>query len=124
MPTDTALAHPLPDRATDLERVDRLARLLDTRYGIPGTKLRFGLDSLIGLIPGVGDTVMLLPSIWIISVAWKHDVPKRTIARMIWNSGVDFVVGSVPVAGDVFDLFYKSHRKNAALLREALRAQR
>ena len=123
MPTDTTFARRRPDRASDLERVDRLARLLDTRYGIPGTRLRFGLDSLIGLIPGIGDAATLVPSVWIIAVAWKHDVPKRTIARMAWNSGVDFAVGSIPFAGDLFDLFYKSHRKNAVLLREALRAQ-
>lgn len=123
MPTDTTVARRRTDRASDLERVDRLARLLDTRYGIPGTRLRFGLDSLVGLIPGLGDAAMLVPSIWIIAVAWKHDVPKRTIARMAWNSGVDFAVGSIPFAGDLFDLSYKSHRKNAVLLREALRAQ-
>ena len=85
-----------------------------------GTQVRFGLDSLIGLIPGVGDTAMLLPSLWIMAVAYKHGVPKRTIARMGWNAGVDYVVGSIPLLGDLFDLFYKSHRKNAALLRDAL----
>lgn len=122
MENSTALA-PTPDAAHDLDRVERVASWLDTRYVIPGTQVRFGLDSLIGLIPGVGDTAMLLPSLWIMAVAYKHGVPKRTIARMGWNAGVDYVVGSVPLLGDLFDLFYKSHRKNAALLREALGAR-
>ncbi|MBV7380804.1 DUF4112 domain-containing protein [Maritimibacter dapengensis] len=119
MERSTALA-PTPDAAHDLARVERVASWLDTRYVIPGTQVRFGLDSLIGLIPGVGDTAMLLPSLWIMAVAYKHGVPKRTIAQMGWNAGVDYVVGSIPLLGDLFDLFYKSHRKNAALLRDAL----
>lgn len=120
MPTDAALAAPTADRAADLARVERVARLLDTRYGLPGTRLRFGLDSLVGLIPGVGDTVMLLPSLWIMAVAHKHGVSKGIIAKMAWNAGVDYVVGSIPIAGDLFDLVFKSHRRNATLLREAL----
>lgn len=118
--TDTALTAPTPDAAHDLARVERIATLLDSRFTIPGTRIRFGLDSVVGLIPGAGDTAMLIPSLWIMAVAHKHGVRKRTIAKMGWYAGVDYVVGSVPVLGDLFDLFYKSHRKNAALLREAL----
>ena len=122
MPTATAThATVTPtDRQRDLARVQRLARLLDTRYGIPGTRLRFGLDSIIGLVPGVGDTAMLLPSVWMMAVAHKHGVPKSTLVKMAGNAGLDWAVGSVPVVGDVFDLFFKSHRRNAALLAEAL----
>lgn len=114
------LSSPSDAAAADLARVERVASLLDTRFAIPGTGLRFGLDSLVGLVPGLGDTAMLLPSLWIIAVARRHGVPRRTLARMGLNAGLDFVVGSVPVAGDIFDLFYKSHRKNAVLLRRAL----
>lgn len=120
--SDTALTAPTPDAARDLARVERIATLLDSRFTIPGTRIRFGLDSVVGLIPGVGDTAMLIPSLWIMAVAHKHGVRKRTIAKMGWYAGIDYVVGSVPVLGDLFDLFYKSHRKNAALLREALTA--
>lgn len=118
--TDAALSVPNADALRDLQRVERLARMLDSRFAIPGTRVRFGLDSLIGLLPGVGDTVMLIPSLWIIAVAHRHGVPTTTLLKMGWNAGVDFLVGSIPLLGDLFDLFYKSHRKNAVLLREAL----
>jgi hypothetical protein len=120
MPYDTTTTTTADERLADLRRVERMARLLDTRYTLPGTRIRFGLDSVIGLIPGVGDTVMLLPSFWMLAVAWKHGVPASTLARMGANAGVDYVVGSVPILGDAFDLFFKSHRRNAQLLSEAL----
>ncbi len=118
--TDAALTIDDAEKIADLARVERVARLLDTRYGIPGTRLRFGLDSLVGLIPGVGDTAMMLPSLWMIAVGWKHGVPTGTLVRMVGNAAIDYVIGSIPLAGDLFDLFFKSHRKNAVLLREAL----
>lgn len=108
------------DIAADLARVDRVSRLLDTRYRVPGTVVRFGLDSVIGLIPGIGDTAMLLPSFWIMAVAHRHGVRKRVLAKMAGNAGLDYVVGSIPLAGDLFDLAFKSHRRNAALLHAAL----
>lgn len=111
---------PRPDRAADLARAEKLARLLDTRWRIPGTPIRFGFDSVVGLIPGVGDTLMLLPSLWIIHTAHRHGAPKDTLVRMAGNAGLDWVLGSVPLVGDVFDLFFKSHRRNAALLRGVL----
>ena len=111
---------PLPDRAADLARVEKLARLLDTRWGIPGTRIRFGLDSIVGLIPGAGDTLMLLPSLWIIHTAHRHGAPTGTLVRMAGNAGLDWMLGSLPLVGDLFDLFFKSHRRNAALLREVL----
>ncbi len=120
MPYDNV---PIDERLADLRRVERMARLLDTRYTLPGTRIRFGLDSVVGLIPGFGDTVMLLPSFWMLAVAWKHGVPTSTLARMGANAGVDYVVGSVPILGDAFDLFFKSHRRNAQLLSEALSAR-
>ncbi|MAM62302.1 DUF4112 domain-containing protein [Maritimibacter sp. UBA3975] len=118
--TETALTLDDAEKTADLARVERVARLLDTRYGLPGTRLRFGLDSLIGLIPGVGDTAMMLPSLWMIAVGWKHGVPAGTLVRMGGNAAIDYVIGSIPLAGDLFDLVFKSHRRNAALLREAL----
>ncbi|XDA97667.1 DUF4112 domain-containing protein [Sulfitobacter sp. LCG007] len=119
MPTDASYT-PIPDRAADLRRAERIARVLDTRWGIPGTPIRFGVDSLVGLVPGAGDTLMLLPSLWMIHTAWRHGAPRSTLVKMAGNAGIDWVVGSIPLLGDVFDLFFKSHRRNAALLREAL----
>lgn len=119
MPKDTT-APSNPDLAADLRRAERLARMLDTRWRIPGTPVRFGIDSIVGLIPGVGDTIMVLPSLWMMHVAYRHGAPKRTIAKMAGNAGVDYVVGSVPLLGDIFDLFFKSHRRNATLLQDTL----
>ena len=115
----TAPAHD-PAAAADLERVERLARLMDARYGIPGTRFRFGLDSLLGLVPGVGDTLALAPSAWMVWRAWHHGVPRNKLAKMAVNTGVDYVVGSIPVVGDLFDFGFKANLRNAAILREHL----
>ena len=123
MPADrTASATPLhnTNAAADLARVQRIARLFDTRYGLPGTRLRFGLDSIIGLIPGIGDIAMMVPSAYIIAIAMRHNVPRTTLLKMVGNALIDTGVGSIPILGDLFDLFFKSHRRNADLLAEAL----
>lgn len=99
-----------------LDRIRRVARLMDARYGIPFTRYRIGLDGLVGLIPGVGDTVGLAVSGWMIAEAVRAGAQRRTIARMAGNAMIDWAVGSVPVAGDLFDFAFKSHQRNAALL--------
>ncbi|MDP3341601.1 DUF4112 domain-containing protein [Frigidibacter sp.] len=99
-----------------LDRIRRVARLMDARYRVPGTSYRIGLDGLIGLIPGVGDTVGLAVSGWMISEAVQAGARRRTIARMAGNAVLDWAVGIVPVAGDLFDFAFKSHQRNAALL--------
>lgn len=109
-----------PDRARDLARVERMARLLDARYRIPGTRIRFGLDGLVGLIPGIGDTLTLLPQGWMLWTAWKHGVPKGVLASMAGTVAIDYVVGSIPIVGDIFDVGYKANLKNADRLRAAL----
>lgn len=99
-----------------LDRIRRVARLMDARYGIPGTRYRIGLDGLIGLIPGIGDGVGLAVSGWMIAEAVQAGARRRTIARMVGNAALDGVVGSVPLVGDLFDFAFKSHQRNAALL--------
>mgnify|MGYP006306666675 CR=1 FL=1 len=101
----------------ELARLDLLARWLDSRFHIPGTPLRFGLDTLIGLIPVAGDTLMGLPSVWLIWRAHRLGLPKRKLARMGLNTGLDYVLGSIPILGDIFDLGFKANLKNAAILR-------
>ncbi|MDU9006777.1 DUF4112 domain-containing protein [Sedimentitalea todarodis] len=108
---------------SELEKLDDLSKLLDSRYRIPGTPVRFGWDSLIGLIPGVGDIASLGPSAYLIYRANKLGVRKRTIGRMAANTGLDFFVGAIPVLSDVFDLIFKANNRNFALLRDEL-AQR
>jgi NAD/NADP transhydrogenase beta subunit len=94
----------------------RLARLLDTSLRIPGTRIRFGLDPVLGLLPGLGDAVAALIGGFIVWSAWRAGAPALVIGRMLANIAVDAVVGSVPVAGTVFDIAFKAHRRNAQLL--------
>lgn len=108
------------DRRAELERLERLADLLDSRYRIPLTNVRFGLDAIIGLIPGAGDAVIALPAIFLIWRAHRLGAPPATLMRMAANVGIDTVVGSVPLAGSVFDVFFKANRRNFAILRRHL----
>lgn len=101
-----------------LEHLEKLADWLDSRFVVPGTSLRFGLDSVIGLIPGVGDTLMLAISSYIIGRARRHGVPKHVQARMIFNAGIDWLIGLIPFVGDVFDIGWKANRRNLALIRK------
>ena len=97
--------------------LDDLARYLDGLFRIPGTNWRFGLDSLIGLIPNVGDTLTLFPSLYILLAAVRHGVPKITLLRMAFNIGLDYVVGMIPFLGDAFDFVWKSNTRNMDLIR-------
>jgi hypothetical protein len=109
-----------PVRQREIERIDRLAELLDSRFRIPGIGIRFGLDTAVGLIPGVGDALVALPSGWMIWRAYEMGLPKRKVARMAWNTALDFGIGSIPLVGDIFDLGFKSNLRNARILREGL----
>lgn len=108
-------------RDAALRRLDRLAYWLDDRFRIPGTKLRLGLDGVVGLIPGVGDGAMALLSAYIIAEAWGLGAPPSVIVRMLANFGVDLGLGVVPVVGDVIDIGWKANRRNIDLLRRHLR---
>src|SRR3954468_896463 len=108
-----------PVRQIDDATLESLARLLDDVFSIPGTNIRFGLDALIGLIPGFGDLISSLASFLIIFAGWQRAVPRVTIGRMVVNVAIDTLVGSVPLLGDVFDVAWKSNRKNLALLQRA-----
>lgn len=108
----------LPDnrRAVPLARVARLAQVLDTAFRIPGTRIRFGFDQLLGLVPGLGDAIAALIGGFIVWTAVRVGAPRLVIGRMLVNIGVDAVVGAVPLAGTVFDIAFKAHRRNARLL--------
>ncbi len=97
-----------------------LSNLLDQAFHVPGLGVRFGFDALIGLIPGLGDTLTSFASLYILGVAAKMGVPRVTIARMGLNLGLDYVIGSVPLAGDVFDVWWKSNVRNVDLVRRHL----
>jgi len=109
-----------PTKST--QDLERLAHWLDTIFEIPGIRLRFGIDALLGLLPGVGDTASALASVYILQAASKHGVPRVTLARMTLNIGIDLVVGAIPLVGDLFDVYWKANRKNVELLRRHLKA--
>lgn len=107
-------------RADRIARIERLATLLDTRFVIPFTKVRFGADSLIGLAPGIGDVVTTALALYIVYEAHGLGVPKTVLARMLGNVAVDGLIGAVPVAGDLFDVMFRANRRNVRILREHL----
>ncbi|MBC8134062.1 MAG: DUF4112 domain-containing protein [Deltaproteobacteria bacterium] len=100
----------------DTSDIRQLADWLDTRFAIPGTNIRFGFDSVIGLVPGIGDLITTVLGAYIIVRARELGAPPLLIARMIANLLIDSVVGIVPVFGDIFDLAFKSHVRNVRLL--------
>ncbi len=101
-----------------LKMVDGFSRLLDTKFKIPGTDIRFGLDFLLGLIPGAGDLVSLGMSGVLITTMAKHGASPQLAARMLFNVALDALVGTIPVLGNIFDLIYKANYRNAVLMRE------
>lgn len=107
-------------RAERIARIDSLSRLLDTAFAVPGTNIRFGFDGLIGLVPGIGDTVTTALSLWLVYEAHQLGAPKHVLARMLGNVALDGVVGSVPLAGDMFDVMWKANRRNLRILRDWL----
>jgi hypothetical protein len=100
----------------DLDRLGRLAWLLDSAFVLPGTRFRFGIDALLGLIPGLGDALGVVISGYIIREAARAGVPASVLVRMALNVAVEGIVGIVPVAGDVFDAAWKANQRNVALL--------
>lgn len=100
-----------------LARLDRYATLMDARFRVPGTRIRFGLDPIIGLIPGIGDALGLALSLYVVVEAVRLGVSKRVLFSMLRNVGLEALVGVVPVLGDVFDIGFKANLRNAALLR-------
>lgn len=105
-----------PAQQQRIQRVRQLAKLLDEAFLIPGTNKRIGLDPIIGLIPGGGDTVTMLMSGYIVVEAALIGLPASTLLKMVGNIVVDAVVGTVPVAGDLFDVVSKANMRNIKLL--------
>ena len=97
-------------------RLRRLGNLLDNSIGLPGTPFRFGLDAVIGLVPGIGDLIGGVLSLYIIVESSRLGVPRPVLARMAWNVALDTFVGEVPILGDLFDAGYKSNLRNLELL--------
>jgi hypothetical protein len=103
------------DLFTD-ENLDLLAHVLDDWFRLPGTSIRFGIDGIIGLIPGLGDILAGLASFILIIAAWFRGIPYITLTRMLVNLAIGVVVGSIPIFGDIFDIAWKANRRNFALI--------
>jgi Domain of unknown function (DUF4112) len=101
----------------DLAQVEAVADWLDSKFEVPGLGIRFGLDAILGIVPGFGDALTSLASLYILAAATRHNVPRVTQARMAANIAVDWLMGSIPLLGDVFDVAWKANKMNVALLK-------
>jgi len=108
------------DHTRRLERLRHIAHLQDSRFRIPGTSIRFGYDSLIGLIPGIGDAATTLTAAYVVLEARRLGAPRLLVMRMVWNILVDAVIGAIPVLGDLADVVWKANRRNVELLERHL----
>ena len=102
--------------AFDNRNLDLLSHLLDDFIRIPGTPIRFGLDGIVGFIPGIGDILGGLASTIIIVAAWARGVPPVVLARMVLNVAIETAAGALPVVGNLFDIGWRANRRNYALL--------
>jgi hypothetical protein len=108
--------------SADSGHVDELARILDTAFEIPILRVKFGVDAILGLLPGIGDLTSAIASAYIVHAAHQRGLPRSTLLRMLMNITVDSLIGAIPIVGDLFDLVWKSNRRNAELLRTHLAA--
>lgn len=115
----SSINNQLGDRASpDIAHIQFLARLMDTAFQVPGIRIRFGLDAILGLLPGFGDFATSFVSLYILQEAHRRGVSRLTLARMGFNILIDWLIGSVPILGDAFDLYWKSNQRNVAILLE------
>jgi len=103
------------DPVRSRNRVARIARLLDSAFVIPGTRIRLGLDPLIGLIPGAGDAVTTALSAYVVYEAYRAGLPAALVLRMVINVAIDLIVSSVPFFGDIGDIFWRANQRNLAI---------
>jgi hypothetical protein len=102
----------------DLRWVDQLSDLMDSRFQLPGTRFRFGLDPILGLIPGIGDAVSLAVSGLLISYMYRHGASGKALVKMIGNVLLDAIIGSIPILGSIFDFAYKANERNIRIMKE------
>jgi uncharacterized protein DUF4112 len=108
----------ISERESALARLDALSRLLDVAFAIPGTNVRFGIEAILRLVPGVGDVAASALSCYLLYEAHRLGVPSRIFARMLTNVVIEGVVGAVPLLGDAFDVAFRANRRNVRLLRD------
>ncbi len=101
-----------------MEQVARLSKLMDKQFSIPGTNFRFGLDGILGLIPGIGDISTFAVSCYLLTLMAKNGASGYVMARMVLNVLIDAIVGSIPFIGDLFDFAFKANTRNMRLMQE------
>jgi len=107
----------------NLNRIRRISRLMDTAFRIPVLGIKVGWDPVLGLVPGLGDLIATAVSAYVIVLAARFRLPKSILAQMVLNIGLEAVVGTVPLVGDLFDAFYKSNVRNLKLLEAHLQGE-
>jgi hypothetical protein len=110
-------------RRHTIDRLDFIARLLDTAFVVPGTNIRFGIEAVIRLMPGIGDAVASALSCVILIEAHRLGVPPRILARMIANVLLEGTAGAMPVVGDMFDIVFRANRRNIRILRDYMQRE-
>jgi Domain of unknown function (DUF4112) len=123
-PPVTRIRQLTPRQARGLEALRNVAQLLDSAFVVPGTSYRFGLDPILGLVPGLGDLVSPLFTIGILWQARELALPRIVQLRMIFNVAIDSLVGAVPMIGDLFDFAWKANTMNLALLERHAQEER
>jgi hypothetical protein len=105
-------------RRAALERIDMLARLFDTAFIVPGTNIRFGIEAVMRIVPGIGDTAASALSCYLLYEAHRLDVPKHVFTRLVANVAIEGLVGAVPLLGDIFDVGFRANRRNVKILQD------
>ena len=111
-------AHPDFNKRAAVARLDALAKLFDTAFILPGTNIRFGVEAVMRLVPGIGDAAASALSCYLLYEAHRLEVPRHVFARMVANVAIEGVVGAVPFIGDMFDVGFRANRRNVKILQE------
>lgn len=102
----------------DLKWIERYSRFMDSRFTVPGTKIRFGVDPILSLFPVFGDLLTYMLSGFLIYTMYQHGASRNVVIKMVLNSTLDAIIGAIPLVGTVFDVFYRSNDRNVRLLKE------
>jgi hypothetical protein len=123
MPSRIDSSHPADQRIADLKgreeaqlRLRRLAKLMDSQVRVPGLGLKIGADAVLGLVPGIGDLITGLIGAYLIYEAQRLGIPRSAVVRMVANIAFDTAVGAIPVAGDIWDFFFRANDRNMQIL--------
>ena len=101
-----------------LDRIDALSKLFDTAFVLPGTNIRFGIEAVMRLVPGIGDAAASALSCYLLYEAHRLEVPSQVFARLVANVALEGIVGAVPLVGDLFDVGFRANRRNVKILKE------